>query len=302
MVSIMLLLRPGTAILVVLIAAILALLCDPVQKAVEERMRRRPALLWMAAATLIGVFWTAASWSASLSAGLAGLVTVYALLPVACAWMQRKDAFGEPTLLDFTTIALIWLPLEFAAGASLVPRPAQGYLHSIAYGVAILLGLLIFACFRQAPGLKYNLPRARRDVWLPLIAYLLVAPVLILLGVAIGFIPPFHASSVAPFRMAAAFPIVFLGTALPEEILFRSLIQNFLMRRLGDSWRVLLLASIIFGAAHLDNGPQPAPNWRYMILATIAGVAYGRVFQRATSVCSPALLHTLVDWTKHYYF
>jgi len=31
-------------------------------------------------------------------------------------------------------------------------------------------------------------------------------------------------------------------------------------------------------------------------------VAYGKVFQRASSVTAPALLHMLVDWTKHFCF
>ena len=64
----------------------------------------------------------------------------------------------------------------------------------------------------------------------------------------------------------------------------------------------MLLASLIFGCAHLDNGPQPLPNWRYMIMATIAGWAYGRVFQRSGSVMSAAGLHMAVDWTKHFFF
>ena len=44
------------------------------------------------------------------------------------------------------------------------------------------------------------------------------------------------------------------------------------------------------------------PNWRYMILATIAGVAYGKVFQRSSTVLSSAALHAMVDWTKHFFF
>ena len=33
--------------------------------------------------------------------------------------------------------------------------------------------------------------------------------------------------------MAAAAGLIFVGTALPEEILFRALIQNLLMQRFG---------------------------------------------------------------------
>ncbi len=102
--------------------------------------------------------------------------------------------------------------------------------------------------------------------------------------------------------MAAIIAIIFVGTALPEEILFRSLIQNLVQQRFGENTRALLLASLIFGAAHLDNGPQALPNWRYMVLATIAGYAYGKVFQKGSAVLSSACLHALVDWTKHIFF
>jgi membrane protease YdiL (CAAX protease family) len=128
------------------------------------------------------------------------------------------------------------------------------------------------------------------------------APILIALGMAIGFIPAPHRPVARPGAMAAAVPLIFFGTALPEEILFRSLIQNLLMQRFGSGWRVLLAASIIFGCAHLDNGPQALPNWRYAVVATVAGVAYGAVFQRASSVLSSSALHMMVDWTKHYFF
>jgi hypothetical protein len=39
-----------------------------------------------------------------------------------------------------------------------------------------------------------------------------------------------------------------------------------------------------------------------MIEATIAGVAYGHVFRKSSTVLSSAALHTLIDWTKHYFF
>jgi hypothetical protein len=150
--------------------------------------------------------------------------------------------------------------------------------------------------------LKFNLPRNGRDYWLPLAGFAIVAPVLAIVGVAIGFIPPPHAPTQSAGRMASAVAIIFAGTALPEEILFRALIQNLLMLRFGDRTRTLLIAALIFGCTHLDNGPQPLPNWRYMILATIAGVAYGVVFKKSSTVLASAVLHMMVDWTKHFIF
>src|SRR5205814_7993893 len=123
-----------------------------------------------------------------------------------------------------------------------------------------------------------------------------VAPVLAVVGIAIGFIPWPHLPVKPAGQMAAAVGIIFAGTALPEEILFRSLIQNLIVLRFGESGRTLLLASLIFGCAHLDSGPQPLPTWRYMIMATIAGWAYGPVFQRSGTVISPAGVHMAGAW------
>jgi membrane protease YdiL (CAAX protease family) len=251
-----------------------------------------PALIWAVPFLLAGIFSVVAALVGAFSVRLGLLVLTYAAAPVVCAW-----AGG-----DFLAILFLWLPLEFAAGAALVPRPVQGFLHSVAYGIAILLALILFLGFRGLKGMKYNLPRTGRDLWLPLTAFAITAPVLIAVGIAIGFIPAPHLPTASGGRMAAAVGIIFAGTALPEEILFRSLIQNLMMQRWGGGARTLLAASLIFGCAHLDNGPQPLPNWRYLILATIAGVAYGKVFQKSSTVVSSALLHMLVDWTKHFFF
>jgi membrane protease YdiL (CAAX protease family) len=291
-----------TAILAVLLAAILALLAGGPKRFLKETLQRRPAWIWAAPVLLSAVFSGAGVIAGAWSLPLALMVLGYTAVPVLCAYAQGASAVSRPTAMDFLTVLLLWLPLEFSAGAHLVPRAAQGFLHSVAYGIAILLALVLFAGFRAVSGLRFNLPRDRRDYWLPLAGFAMVAPVLAVVGIAIGFIPAPHLPTQSAGRMISAVGIIFVGTALPEEILFRSLIQNLLMLRFGANTRTLLVAAFIFGCAHLDNGPQPLPNWRYMILATIAGVAYGAVFRKASTVLSSATLHMLVDWTKHFFF
>jgi membrane protease YdiL (CAAX protease family) len=291
-----------TLVLTLLLAIVLSLLSNAVQVRLRKTFQRQEALIWTVPLLLSAVFSGAALLAGAWNWRLGLLVLGYTLAPVLCAWVARGVPAERPSALDFATILLIWLPLEFAAGGRFVPRAAQGYLHSVAYGVAIVLGLVLFLGFRGFAGLKYNLPRWRRDGWLPLAGFAISAPVLIVLGMAVGFIPAPHWPVQRAGSMAVAAPVIFIGTALPEEILFRSLIQNLLMLRFGRGWRTLLAASIIFGCAHLDNGPQPLPNWRYAIVATVAGVAYGAVFEKASTVLSPATLHMMVDWTKHYFF
>jgi len=288
--------------LIPLLAAILGFFSLSLQVRVHKWLRRQPFLLWTLPLLLTAIFAWAAVAAGVRSPLLIVMVLAYTTAPVVCITLAGPGPAPDPSLWDFAAILLLWLPVELAAGASLVPRPAQGFLHSVIYALAILLGLVLFRCFRAFPEMKYNLPRNAGDFRLPLIGFAVTAPVLIAAGIAIGFIPWPHLPSRGAGAMAEAVPLIFFATALPEEILFRSLIQNLLMLRFGPGWRTLLAAGVIFGAAHLDNGPQPLPNWRYMILATVAGVAYGRVFQKASSVTASAALHTMVDWTKHFFF
>jgi membrane protease YdiL (CAAX protease family) len=293
-----------TLVLALLLAAVLAFFVPFVRNRVRGVLHAHPVIIWAVPFLLTAIFSGAAALAGAFSGPLALLLLGYTAAPVACAWMEGAGLIPRPAALDFVAILLLWLPLEFAAGARLVPRPAQAFLHSVAYGIAIVLGLVLFTGFRSFPGMKYNLPRRWSDFGLPAAAFALTAPVLMLVGIAIGFIPMPHwpAGAATGGRLAGAFGVILVGTALPEEILFRSLIQNLIQLRFGATWRTLLAAALIFGSAHLDNGPQLLPNWRYMILATIAGVAYGKVFQRSSTVLSSAALHSMVDWTKHVFF
>jgi len=286
----------------VFLIVILAFLLPPVPTALKKKLRSRPALLFALPALLTAVFCMVAMRLGALGLPLTLLIVAYTLVPTVCIFLQGADA-GAATWLDLVVILMLWLPIELNLGGMWIPRHAQGFLHTVAYGVALTLALVLFLAFRGMPGMKYNLPHRFMDLVDPLIAFVLVAPILVLLGLALSFIPPFHLpGNLSAPGAAKTFGLIFVATALPEEILFRSLIQNWMMQKFGSTTAVLVAASILFGCAHLNNGPQPLPNWRYMILATIAGFAYGKVFQRASSATASMTLHALVDATKHLFF
>lgn len=286
---------------VLFLTIILALLSTRLQEFLRKALATRPVWMFVVPAALSAIFCAIAAGLGALSLPLAALVIGYTFPPTVYAFGVRDRA--APAWTDFLLILWLWLPIEFAAGAAWVPKPAQGLLHMAAYGVSVTLGLVLFLLVRRLEGMKYQLPRRARDLKNALIGYAVIAPILIPLGLALGFLQPFHLPAHASAgRLAAEFLFIFCGTALPEEILFRALIQNALMRKLGENLGTLFLAAVIFGCAHLDNGPQALPNWRYMILATIAGFAYGKVFQSSSSIFASALLHTFTDASKHWFF
>ena len=291
-----------TLVPIVFLVIILSFLLPAIKAALKKKLRSRPALLFALPVLLASAFCLIALRLGALGLPLALLIVAYTLVPTVCIFLQGADA-GAATWLDFLVILLLWLPIELNLGGVWIPRHAQGFLHTVAYGVALTLALVLFLGFRAMPGMKYNLPSRIMDYVDPLLAFVIVAPILVLLGLALSFIPAFHIPGNLSLRDAAkTFGLIFVATALPEEILFRSLIQNWMMQKFGATTRVLFAASVLFGCAHLNNGPQPLPNWRYMILATIAGFAYGKVFQRASSATASMTLHTLVDATKHLFF
>src|SRR5690349_20396079 len=176
----------------------------------------RPALVWALPTILTALFAAAALVAGHTNTPLLLAVLAYTAAPTLCVFLAGRGPAKKPAALDFLAIALLWLPLEFNVAAPIVPRPVQGFLHTAAYGVAILLGLILFLCFRAFPGMKYCLPRSASDIRLALIAFAVLAPVLIAAGIPIGFIPPPHLPSAPAGRMTAAVAIVFAGTALPE--------------------------------------------------------------------------------------
>jgi membrane protease YdiL (CAAX protease family) len=113
------------------------------------------------------------------------------------------------------------------------------------------------------------------------------------LGLAIGFIQP-KVSLPNLGSLPTLLATIFFFNALPEEILFRGILQHVIQSALKSQVGGLILGSIIFGLAHLNNGPD-VPNYRYFVMATLAGVFYGRAWQRKGNVLTSALTHTLVN-------
>jgi len=100
---------------------------------------------------------------------------------------------------------------------------------------------------------------------------------------------------------------IYLTIAIPEELMFRGILQNLLENTIGARWGTdagrtwgLVVASVIFGASHFHH--PPVPNWRYCIMATLAGLFYGTAYRTRRRISSSALTHALVDTLWHFWF
>ena len=78
-------------------------------------------------------------------------------------------------------------------------------------------------------------------------------------------------------------------TCVAEEALFRGLIQQGMASR-SKPWIGLLVASLLFGAAHLAGGPL------LVMFAALAGACYGLAFQLSGRLSVAILLHFLFNF------
>jgi uncharacterized protein len=80
--------------------------------------------------------------------------------------------------------------------------------------------------------------------------------------------------------------------ALSEEFFFRGLLQQWLGKWTGSVAVALIVASLLFGSAHLSFG-HVFPNWRFATVAAIAGFFYGLAWKRTRTIQSSMVTHAL---------
>ncbi len=200
---------------------------------------------------------------------------------------------------DYAAVLLLWLPVEFRWMYRLFPYPPV-LTHTLTILTAMSTGVAAFVLFRRLEGVGYAVEWRRGFGWNFGLHFLIYAAIAIPLGMRIGFI----AFDPTLARMRVSLPLEALGilffTAWPEEFLFRGLLQNLLSKTLGNSWAGLIVASVIFGLSHILHAPFP--NWKYVLLATIAGLFYGHAWMKTGSLVPGVLVHALVDTSWHVLF
>ena len=224
------------------------------------------------------------------------LGAAYALLPAALLFSAREKPPGQ--WQDYAAVVAIWIPVELHQLHRLWPYPPP-LTHTLTILFAVNAALAAFLLLRRLDGMGYTIEWGPGFAFAVAFSFIIFAVIAIPLGEGMGFIH--FDPSLARLR---SFPLAALGilffTAWPEELLFRGLLQNLLARTLRSPTRGLFAASVIFGFAHINNGLFP--NWRYVLLAAIAGIFYGRAWMKTGSIFASCLVHAFVDITWHTLF
>ena len=276
--------RPWTLAMFALLAGSYLLLgVDGVRTWLIGRVTRRwarlvlgPAVLWIACVGYAIV--------ADLAVGrLAIALAVYLAVPTLLLGWAGDDAAQRIPWRELLAAIFLGLAIKYHMLPH-VPVPAPDGFDA-ARLVGVVAGLYLFLVGRPTSAVGYTWSVTARDLATALLAFVAFAAIALPIGLGTHFLvwhpkPGWGNDALQPI-------VIYLITAIPEEFLFRGLIQNFLMRWFGRGGG-LVLASGIFGLSHY-------PDPRYIVLATFAGGAYGWVYLRTGKITASGVTHALVD-------
>jgi membrane protease YdiL (CAAX protease family) len=219
-------------------------------------------------------------------------LALYALLPVAVSallWQARHaDTEQRGNWRDFLVLAALGLAVDLRWFEHAWPA------HLTVFNKILLLdaGIWGFLAVRRLDGAGFDLRLRLRDLGIGLRELAFYTPIAISLGLGIGFL---HLHPSAPWlsRLPTAFLFTFFFIAVPEELFFRGWLQNLLERRIGRD-HALFWTAVLFGLAHFNKRAVHF-NWRYVLLAALAGIFYGRAWRQQRRVGASAITHACVD-------
>ncbi len=282
---------------------------------------------------LEAVFYVATVWEAPRkllerrfrAPALAAFLTASGVLPYA-VYAAPAGVFrwaGLAEVAGLAAIVSLWfvvLPRRSAASVAFVALVAAGLLAGIfqpLYGQPaprLKLGILGQSMWtRLAIAAVLSVARIevkgfgflpnRREWAAGLVNFLLFLPAGVLLGWLLGFArydpKPYEWWQTAGLALATFLGMLWV-VALREEFFFRGLLQECMSGWTGSDAAALAATSVLFGLVHLPF--RSFPNWQFVILATLAGLCYGRAYMTTRSVRAAMVTHALVNTTWRVFF
>jgi membrane protease YdiL (CAAX protease family) len=218
---------------------------------------------------------------------------LYAALPIMVAWLLEQAARADPKQRGDWRDGIILLGFGLAVDLRWFDHAWPTGLRALNELLLVDIGLYGFQAIRQLSGTGFDFHLRWSDWKTGLRELLFFTPLVLTLGWALGFIHP-HANFPPVGSAVLRWVLIFFFTAVPEELFFRGWVQNLLERRVGRRI-ALVIASVLFGLSHF-NKRSAHFNWRYVLLATMAGIFYGRAWREHRRVAASTVTHASVDW------
>jgi membrane protease YdiL (CAAX protease family) len=223
---------------------------------------------------------------------------LYAALPVAIAWLLGQAAIADPKQRGNWRDAIILLTLGLVVDLRWFERAWPSRLTGLGKLLLVDAALYGFVVIRQLNGTGFDFHFRWSDWKTGLRELAYFSPLVLAAGLALGFLNP-HGNGLR-LSMIPTWIYIFIFIAVPEELFFRAWVQNLLERRVGRR-AALAITAVLFGLSHF-NKRSAHFNWHYVVLASVAGIFYGRAWREQRRVPASAITHASVDAIWSFWF
>src|ERR1700723_2112477 len=152
---------------------------------------------------------------------------LYAGLPVATAWLLGRAATADPEQRGNWRDAIILLVLGLAVDLRWFAPAWPSGLRALNELLLVDIGLYGFLAIRQLSGTGFDFHLQWTDWKTGLRELVFFTPLVLTLGLALGFIHP-HRNLPGIGSAFLRWVAIFFFTAVPEELFFRAWVQNLL--------------------------------------------------------------------------
>ncbi len=210
------------------------------------------------------------------------LLMIAAGAAVAAYWFR---ALPRRRWVEVGYVVLVAAPILFKVFPFVYARAGDVRMDSLGQLLWIRVGVITVLREMQPEGVGFGFwPRARE--WkIGAAHYAVLLPVVFALAAVTGFAKfqwPASPWWETALRAVGTFLGILWVVALSEEFFFRGLLQR---------WIGIVGASVLFGMAHL--GFRVFPNWKFAVVAGVAGVFYGLAYSRAGGIRASMVAHAL---------
>lgn len=220
---------------------------------------------------------------------VAGFVMLAAIALILSYWFAVLPRNGFTDLLFLAVPVAVYLSKIFdsiyLSPIPKIPVPYLGHVMLIRASVAAIISI------RGNSGVEFRFLPTAREWIVGLRWFAILVP---LCGLALWSLkiaklrPQPHGLLIAAAEMVGIFWMV----AMPEEFLFRGLLQQWIERWTSSAVVAFIVASLLFGSVHLWFH-SAFPNWRFAIVGAIFGGCCGMAWRETRSIQSSMVTHGL---------
>ncbi len=210
------------------------------------------------------------------------LVVIYGFVPV-----HDLDGFAWQDLL-----LAVWLIAALMSGQLRHIWTVPANLDFMVRLFLIAVSAWTWVFIRRVPELGYEFAFSLKTLPTAALNFGLFALIAIPAGLALHFIE-WHPQWRGVWQFCFDYLGIFLFIALLEELFFRGFLQTLISKSIGSARNGQIMIACLFGLFHVLHAPFP--NWRYVVLAAVAGWFYGSAFVKGGNLMAPAITHAMVD-------